>query len=50
VLGSAGTYLAGVPVAANIEDGEVSPGRSCAVVFFHDGGNPADAVVFAVWD
>ena len=48
VSGSLATWLDGIPVARNIPTEEVTPGRSCAVVFF-DPGNPTDAVIVAVY-
>jgi hypothetical protein len=48
IAGSLSTYLSAVKVARNIASGEMTAGRSCAVLFF-DGGNPAGAVVIAVW-
>jgi hypothetical protein len=48
IAGSLSTYLSGVKVARNIASGEMTAGRSCAVLFF-DGGNPSDAVVIGVW-
>ncbi|MBI2165380.1 MAG: hypothetical protein HYU29_03120 [Chloroflexi bacterium] len=48
VAGSLSAWLSGVPVARNIPSGEMTSGRSCAVLFF-DIGNPSDAVVIAVY-
>lgn len=48
VTGSLATWLDGVPVARNIAPAQLIEGRHCAIVFF-DAGNPADAVVLAVY-
>jgi len=48
VAGSLSVWLEGVAVARDIPAEEVVVGRSCALVFFEE-GNPADAVLVAVW-
>ena len=48
ISGSLATWLEAVPVARNIAARHLTPGRTCAVVFF-DAGNPEDAVVLAVY-
>jgi hypothetical protein len=48
ITGSLGTWLLGVPVSRGIASGELTAGRSVAVLFF-DLGNPKDCVVTAVW-
>ena len=48
LLGSRLTYVTGVPVAQNIAAAELTAGRRVAIHFF-DPGNPADAVLLAVW-
>lgn len=46
--GSISAYLSGIPVARNIDSGDMVPGRRVALYFF-DLTNPDDAVLFAVW-
>jgi hypothetical protein len=48
IAGSPSSYLTGVPVARDIASGEMTAGRSAAVLFL-DASNPSDAVVLAVW-
>lgn len=48
VAGSLPTFLTGVPVARNIPAAEMVAGRSCVLLFFGE-GNPADAVLIAVY-
>lgn len=48
LAGSLGAWLDGIPVARNIASGEMTAGRSCAVVFF-DPADPGDAVLMAVY-
>ncbi len=48
LAGSLPVWLEGVNVARNIASAELIAGRGCAVLFF-DEGNPADAVLFAVF-
>jgi hypothetical protein len=47
--GSIATYLTGVPVARNIDSGDLTNGRSVAVFFF-DLQSPENAVLLAVWE
>lgn len=49
LVGSLDRWLAGVAVARHIPQSEMVPGRACALLFF-DPGNPADAVLVAVWE
>ncbi len=46
--GSLSAWLTGVPVSRGIAAGELTPGRSVALLHF-DEGNPVDSVVVAVW-
>lgn len=46
--GSLSAWLTDVPVSRAIASGELSAGRSVALLFF-DSGNPKDCVVVAVW-
>jgi len=48
VAGSLSVWLEGVPVARNIPEAEMSPGRRCALLFFAE-ANPRDAVLIAVY-
>ena len=48
VAGSLSVWLAGVPVARNIPQGEMIVGRQCALLFFDD-ANPSDGVLVAVY-
>lgn len=49
LTGSLPTYLNSVPVARNIAGAEMTAGRRCAVAFFADANDPANAVLFAVY-
>jgi hypothetical protein len=48
IEGSLSVWLENIPVSRVINATEMSTGRSVAVLF-HDGGNPSDCVVVAVW-
>ena len=48
IAGSLSVWLEGIAVARNIPAGEMTVGRSCAVVFF-DEATPQDAVLVAVY-
>jgi hypothetical protein len=48
VAGSVATFLGGVPVARNIDSGDLIAGRRVALLLF-DPSNPIDMVVCAVW-
>jgi hypothetical protein len=48
VEGSINVWLTGVPVARNIDSGEMDAGRNVALLLF-DPSNPDDMVVAAVW-
>lgn len=49
IPGSLSTWLPGVPVARNIDAGDLTPGRKVALMLF-DESNPDDFVIVAVWD
>ena len=48
IPGSISVWLTGVPVARNIDAGELVAGRQVALLLF-DPANPNDAVLAAVW-
>lgn len=48
LVGSLSVWLENIPVSRAIPTVEMVAGRSVAVLFL-DPGNPADAVVLAVW-
>lgn len=48
IAGSITSALPGVPVARNIDAGDMVPGRRVALLVF-DPSNPNDMVVCAVW-
>jgi len=48
IIGSLSVWLTGIPVTRGIESADMVAGRSVAVLFL-DPGDPADAVVIAVW-
>jgi len=48
IAGSLSVWLDDVPVSRGIPTAEMVAGRNVAVIFL-DPGNPADAVVVAVW-
>ena len=48
VIGSLSVWLENVPTSRGIPSAEMVTGRNVAVLFI-DPGNPADAVVIAVW-
>jgi hypothetical protein len=47
LVGSTPSFLAAVPVAANVHAADCVAGRTCALLFF-DSANPSDAVITAV--
>jgi len=48
IQGSLSVWLEDVPVSRGLPTAEMVTGRNVSVTF-HDSGNPADAVVSAVW-
>jgi len=48
IAGSISVWLEDVPVSRGIPTGEMITGRNVSVIFL-DPGNPADAVVVAMW-
>ena len=48
LIGSLSVWLNNLPVTRGLEAADMVAGRSVAVLFL-DPGNPADAVVIAVW-